>query len=71
MLAEDASLAGADLGGSDQDRHRATGAQGGEVDEFGQELAQRIDVERVELVGREQVGREAEREGGKAVMAQG
>jgi len=70
VLAEDPALPAADLGGGDQDRHRRSGPQRREVDELVQELAQRIDGERVELVGREQVGRQAKGEGADAATLQ-
>ena len=42
VLAEDVAVAGAYLGGGDQERHRAPLTDEPEIDDFGQELAQGV-----------------------------
>ena len=63
MLAEQAAAGGADMGRRDQQRHRAMPPQPGEIDQPDQQVAQRVDPQRVELVGREQMQCQVEREG--------
>jgi hypothetical protein len=46
----------------DQQLHRGVAAQRGEIDQVLQQLPQGIDAQRVELVGREQMGGEIEGE---------
>ena len=55
MLPEQAAAGGADMGRRDQQRHRAMPPQPGEINQPDQQVAQRVDPQRVELVGREQV----------------
>ena len=56
LLAQDAQTAAADLRGADEKLERAGRAQALEVDQTSEQVAQRIEVERVELRRREEAG---------------
>ena len=60
MLAEEARPPVADPRHRDQQPHRRRGAQPGEVDLLGQDVAQRVNAERVELIGRDDVRRQGQ-----------
>lgn len=59
---EQAHLAGLDVGRGDQQARRIRRAQAIEVDQAAQEVLERVQPERIELVGREHMRREVERE---------
>jgi hypothetical protein len=53
---EDPGLAGAEVGRGDEQLEAARGQQALEVDQLGENPAQRVEPERVELIGRQQLG---------------
>jgi hypothetical protein len=68
VLAEDPRSPGAHVGGGDEDAERPAGAHRVDVDPLGEEAAQRVVVERVGLVGREQPAEQGEPEVARRVV---